>query len=39
MKAVEKFGLNDPRTYASKTKLKSAVRNFERETGMKWPIK
>ena len=39
MKAVEKFGLNDPRTYASKAKLNSAVRNFERETGMKWPLK
>jgi hypothetical protein len=39
MKAVEKYGLNNPRTYASKSKLNTAVRNFERETGMKWPIK
>jgi len=39
MKAVEKYGLNNPHTYASKSKLNTAVRNFERETGMKWPIK
>jgi hypothetical protein len=39
MKAVEKNGLNDPKTFASKAKLNTAIRNFERETGMKWPLK
>jgi hypothetical protein len=38
MKAVDKHGLNDPKTFASKTRLNTAVRNFERETGMKWPL-
>jgi hypothetical protein len=38
MAAVKKHGLNDPKTFASKTRLNNAVRNFERETGMKWPI-
>jgi hypothetical protein len=38
MAAVKKHGLNNPRTFTSKTRLNSAVRNFERETGMKWPI-
>jgi len=38
MAAVKKHGLNNPKTFTSKTRLNSAVRNFERETGMKWPI-
>jgi len=39
MNSVKKHGLHDPRTYATKTRLNTAIRNFERETGMKWPIK
>ena len=38
MKAVEKHGLNNPATFASKSRLNTAIRNFERETGMKWPL-
>ena len=39
MDAVKKHGLNDPKTFASKSRLNAAIRNFERETGMKWPLK
>ena len=39
MNAVRKHGLNDPKTFASKSKLDRAIKNFERETGMKWPLK
>ena len=39
MKAVEKHGLNNPATFASKSRLNIAIKNFERETGMKWPLK
>lgn len=31
-------GLNDPRTYRSKYELESAVNQFERDTGIKWPF-
>lgn len=34
-----KYGLNDPRTYRNKYELESAVSNFERATGIKWPFK
>ena len=34
-----KYGLNDPRTYRNKYELESAVNNFERATGIKWPFK
>ena len=37
--AFNKYGLNNPATYRSKYKLDSAVRKFERDTGMVWPIK
>ena len=33
-----RYGLNDPRTYRSKYELESAVSNFERDTGIKWPF-
>ena len=35
---VSKYGLDDERTYKSKSKLDKAVKNFERETGLKWPF-
>ena len=35
----KKFGLNNPRTYGSKATLDSAVKKFERGTGIKWPFK
>lgn len=39
MKAVAKYGLNDPRVYKDKFKLRKAVANFERTTGIKYPFK
>ena len=33
------YGLGDRKTYESRYKLDSAVKNFERETGLKWPMK
>ena len=35
----KKFGLDNPRTYKSKSTLDSAVGRFERKTGIKWPFK
>jgi len=34
-----KYGLNNPNTYKSKSKLQGAVGKFERATGIKWPFK
>ena len=39
MKAVSKYGLNDPRVYKDKFKLRKAIANFERTTGIKYPFK
>jgi hypothetical protein len=33
------YGLNDPRTLKDKAKLRNAVQQFERRTGLKWPFK
>ena len=33
------FGLNNPRTYRSKSALDTAVGGFERKTGIKWPFR
>jgi len=35
----KKVGLNDPKTYQSKYKLDQAVQQFEKATGLKWPLK
>ena len=32
-------GLNNPATYRSRLTLDSAVRNFERQTNIKWPFR
>ena len=37
--AYNKYGLNNPSTYRSKYKLDSAIKKFERDTGIVWPIK
>lgn len=37
--AFNKHGLNNRATYRSKYKLESAIRKFERDTGIVWPIK
>ena len=34
----KEYGLNDPRTYRSTWALKTAIREFERKTGIKWPL-
>jgi len=39
MKSVAKHGLNDPRVLKDKYKLRKAVANFERATGIKYPFK
>ena len=39
MKSAAKYGLNDPRTYKDKYKLRKRVGDFERKTGLKWPFK
>ena len=36
---MKKFGLNNPRTYRSKSALDTATSKFERKTGIKWPFK
>tara|TARA_Y100000310_G_C20328957_1_gene644336 strand:+ start:66 stop:473 length:408 start_codon:yes stop_codon:yes gene_type:complete len=38
MRAAKKYGLDNPRTYKSKYGLERSIRNFEKTTGMKWPI-
>lgn len=38
MKAVEKHGLKNPTTYKNKSKLNSAIKSFEKETGIQWPF-
>jgi len=37
--AAAKFGLNDPRTFQNKLNLMDAIKKFEGETGIRWPIK
>lgn len=39
MKAVAKHGLNDPRVYKDKFKLRKAIAKFERTTGIKYPFR
>jgi hypothetical protein len=39
MAAATRYGLTDPKTYSSRMKLDRAVRNFERATGVKYPVK
>ena len=37
--SAERYGLTDPRTFQSKLDLQSAIKSFESETGLTWPIK
>jgi len=39
MKSVAKFGLDDPRVFKDKYKLRKAVAGFERATGIKYPFR
>lgn len=38
-KYYKKYGFTDPKTYRSRYRLQQAIRQFERRTGMKWPLK
>ena len=37
--ALQKYGLDNPRTFRSRSSLSSATSKFERDTGIKWPFK
>ena len=39
IKTAARYGLDDPRTYKDKFKLRNMVRKFESSTGLKWPFK
>jgi hypothetical protein len=39
MKTAAKYGLNNPRTYKDKYKLRKATSDFQKKTGIKWPFK
>jgi hypothetical protein len=39
MDAYLKYGLNDSRVLNNRFRLEQAVYKFERETGIKWPLK
>jgi hypothetical protein len=39
LQKYRKFGLNNPQTYKSRYSLDSAVKKFERSTGITWPFK
>lgn len=39
MESFLKYGLNDPRSFNSRYQLENAIKSFEKETGIKWPIK
>lgn len=39
IQAAQQYGLNDPKTYKQKSRLKKAVDAFEKKTGIKWPFK
>tara|TARA_Y100000310_G_scaffold344766_1_gene459343 strand:+ start:1824 stop:2186 length:363 start_codon:yes stop_codon:yes gene_type:complete len=38
LKAAKKYGLDNPRTYRYKYRLRRSVAQFERDTGLKWPL-
>lgn len=39
IKAAAALGLDDPRTFMNKSKFETALRNFERQTGIRWPVR
>jgi|TARA_R110002020_G_scaffold251658_2_gene465505 hypothetical protein len=39
MDYIKKYGLDDPMTYKQKSKLNVAIKRFEREAQINWPIK
>tara|TARA_R110002110_G_scaffold43917_4_gene135915 strand:- start:1409 stop:1744 length:336 start_codon:yes stop_codon:yes gene_type:complete len=39
MSYIKKYGLDDPMVYKQKSKLDIAIKRFEREAGINWPIR
>ncbi len=39
MNYIKKYGLDDPMTYKQKARLDVAIKRFEREAGINWPIR
>jgi len=39
MSYIKKYGLDDPMTYKQKAKLDVAIKRFEREAKINWPIR
>lgn len=39
MDFIKKYGLDDPMTYQQKSKLDVAIKRFEREAKINWPIR
>lgn len=39
MTAIKKYGLDSPLTFKNRAKLEKSIRLFEKETGMKWPVR
>ena len=39
IKTAAKYGLDDPRTYKDKFKLRNMIKKFETSTKLKWPFK
>ena len=39
MEYIRKYGLDDPMTYKQKSKLDVAIKRFEREADINWPIR
>jgi hypothetical protein len=37
--AAKRYGLDHPTTYKSRSRLDTAVKGFEKDTGLKWPFK
>jgi len=38
IRTAAEYGLDDPRTYKNKYKLRQSIGKFERKTGIKWPF-
>ena len=39
IKSAAALGLDDPRTYMNKSRFETALRSFERQTGIRWPVR
>jgi hypothetical protein len=39
IQTAAKYGLDDPRTYKNKYALRKSINDFERATGLKWPMR